>query len=379
MGETGIAASGNISSFDLNPAAHLDFNGLNFSLSQKIKLYSYNLTRISSTVGGTTFVWDKTQWMFEHASISYPVNENLVIGIGVFQKLNPQMINKKRAVTFSDLFSQETSGSVYSAAGSICCRFSNSFSAGINIYKYFGSITSNIVGDNHGNDADKWANLQNTLSGLNFKFGALLKQKDWSAGLTIELPFKMDVEAVKQISADQLYKSLFPDYDRTDWNLPLIVGTGFSYNGIDDWILEADFESRQYKSSDVQLNLYEFGGKPEWGNINILRLGVQYIYITEGDLKIPVRAGYAFIPQLYCSINATGLGNVVTDYQNTDRNIKHLFTLGTSITIKRLTVDLTLEYSILKWHQTLKVPQTINDDYSESNYLCNLGIIFSVD
>ncbi len=376
MGETGIAASQSISSFDLNPATLINPSSINISFSQKVKFYSYDLDRISSTVGGTTFVWDKTQWSFEHGALTYPVTGNLIVGVGVFQKLNPQLINKKRAVTFSDLFTQETSGSVYAAAGTICYSFSNSFSAGLNVYKYFGTITSSVVGDNHGNDADKWANLASKLSGINLKLGLLLKQESWTAGLTVESPFKMNVDAAKQISANRLYEYLFPNYESTDLNMPFVIGAGFSYKESANWLFEADYESRQYKSSDVQLNLYEFGGKPVWNNINILRAGVQYT--TNGDYQIPFRAGYEYVPQLYYSGNSTGQSNTVSNYVNTDRNIKHILTLGTSLNIKKLVLDLAFEYSILKWHQVLVVPQTINDDYTDTNFSFSVGIVYKI-
>jgi hypothetical protein len=376
MGETGIAASQNIPSFDLNPAALVNSNSINVSLSQKIKFYSYDLDRISSTVGGTTFVWDKTQWLFEYGALTFPVTENLIIGAGVFQKLNPQLINKKRAVTFSDLFTQETSGSVYAAAGTICYSFSNSFSAGLNVYKYFGTITSNVVGDNHGNDADKWAKLESNLNGINLKLGFLFKQENWAAGVTLESPFKMKVDAAKQISANRLYEYLFPDYESADLNMPFVIGAGFSYKESANWLFEADYESRQYKSSEVQFNLYEFGGQPAWNSINILRVGAQYI--TNGDYQIPFRAGYEYVPQLYYSGNSTGQSNSVSSYVNTDRNIKHILTLGTSLNIKNLVIDLAFEYSILKWRQVLIVPQTINDDYTETNYSFSLGIVYKI-
>jgi opacity protein-like surface antigen len=158
--------------------------------------------------------------------------------------------------------------------------------------------------------------------------------------------------------------------------MPFVIGAGFSYKESANWLFEADYESRQYKSSDVQLNLYEFGGKPVWNNINILRAGVQYT--TNGDYQIPFRAGYEYVPQLYYSGNSTGQSNTVSNYVNTDRNIKHILTLGTSLNIKKLVLDLAFEYSILKWHQVLVVPQTINDDYTDTNFSFSVGIVYKI-
>jgi hypothetical protein len=125
MGGTGLAANNDNSSFDINPAVLTNYFSTNISLAANFNYYNYNLLRISEQVGGTTWDWGSSKLTLEQASVVYPLNKIFSIGVGIFQKLDPQLVNKKRAITFSDLFSQETKGGVYSAA----------FSAGIKIIK----------------------------------------------------------------------------------------------------------------------------------------------------------------------------------------------------------------------------------------------------
>jgi hypothetical protein len=331
---------------------------------------------MSSEVGAQTFNWEKYKVNFQNGTVVYPINNNLVIGAGIFLKLNPQLINKKIAVTFSDMFAQETAGSVYAALFGIGYRITGSLSAGISIYSYFGTITSSVVGDNHGRDADKWIKLESDLHGFNFKGGLLYKDPDFCAGLTIESPYAINIETAKSISESPVYSYLFPQYDNAKWNQPLIIGVGIAYNGVKDWLFEADFETRQYRSSNVQLNLYEFGGKPVWETTNIFRAGVEYI--TGNEFGLPVRAGYAFVPQLYYSNNATGIVNFVTNYRNTERVAKHVFTAGTTITKNQFAINLSVFYSIISWNRIMLVPQTITDDFKERNFCLIAEIVYQL-
>lgn len=374
MGRTGIAAGNDNSSFDLNPAVLTNYSSVNISLTGNFKYYRYNLLRISSQVGGTTWNWNNSKLAFEQGAFIYPINQNVSIGLGIFQKLDPQFVNKKRAVTFSDLFSQETKGNLYSAAFSLGFEITDEISIGLSVYDYFGNINSRVIGDNHGNDLDKWVYLESKLSGINFRSGITLKLKTWSLGFVIETPFKMNVSTSTDISSDRLFENLLPEYSQTDWNMPLIIGIGLSFGGLKNWLFEADFETRQYEKSDVKFNLYEFGGLPVWESVNIFRLGIQYL--IDKKLIIPIRAGYAYIPQQYYSNNSLGISNIITSYTNTDRNIKHLFSTGTSVTYNNLTINLHLEYSIVKWNRTLVVPQTITDDYDEQDYTLSLQLLF---
>jgi hypothetical protein len=373
MGRTGLAATNSNSSFDLNPAVLTNYSSVNISLASNFKCYNYTLVRISSQVGGTTWNWNNSKLAFEQASFIYPINQKLGIGIGIFQKLDPQFVNKKRAITFSDLFLQETQGNLYSAALSLGYKINDEISIGVSVYNYFGNINSRVTGDNHGNDLDKWVYLESELSGINFRSGILLKKETWSIGLVIETPFKMDVNTTNDISSEGYFESLLPAYTQTYLNMPWIIGAGFSFKGYKNWLFEIDMETRQYKQSDVRFNLYEFGGLPVWESVNIFRAGIQYL--IDSRLMIPFRAGYAYIPQLYYSNNSVGISNNITSYTNTDRNVKHVFTIGSSARFSYLTLNLNLEYSVVEWHRTLMVPFTISDEYNEKDFILSIELL----
>lgn len=365
MGGTGIAAAGDNAAFDLNPALLSNSHENEFTVSQNFKFYDYNLVRISSQVGGTTWDWDNSKINFERASFIYRPGDKVHLGIGVFQKIDPQFVNKKWAVTFSDLFFQETKGNIYSFVLSGAYNINDNLIAGLSFYRYFGSIKSRVTGDNHGNDLDKWAYLKSSLSGFNFRGGLLFKGKKWRAGLVIETPFNMTVNASKEASADHYFKYLLPSYDKTDWKFPWIIAAGFSYKINENLQIEVDAESRRFTSSDARFNLYELGGDPVYSTVNIFRAGFQ---LCPDNSPVPIRAGYAYIPQFYYSNISTGLSNTITAYQNTDRNIRHVFSAGTSFNINIFAFNITLEYSVLKWHRKLTAPQTITDEYS-GNYI----------
>ena len=363
MGGTGLASVKHISSMDMNPAELSNYSSMNLSVSQGATYYGYDLLRISSLVGEQFSNWNECIYNFDHVSFVIPTN-HLSFGIGIYRKLSPHLINKKIAVTFSDLFSQETNGDVYSVTFGLGYKPSNSVLLGISFSKYFGELKSIIRGENHDIDLDKWVSMENDLSGFNFKCGLIYVHSNWSAGFTIEAPFKMKVKTSKHISDVQKYKYLLPHYDATDWHQPLVIASGVSYYGINGFLIEADFEIRKYKSSDVQINLFEFGGLPIWQDLKIFRIGVEY---KPADWNLPLKAGYAVIPQLYYSNNSFGLSNIISSYQNTDQNIKHSYTVGTTLELNKLSLDFAIDYSVLKWNRTLIAPQIIEDDYKEKN------------
>jgi len=100
MGATGLAANNDNSSFDINPAVLTNNFSTNISVATNFNYYSYNLLRISDEVGGTTWDWGNSKLTLEQASVVYPLNKIFSIGVGIFQKLDPQLVNKKRAITF---------------------------------------------------------------------------------------------------------------------------------------------------------------------------------------------------------------------------------------------------------------------------------------
>ncbi|MDP3582922.1 MAG: hypothetical protein Q8S39_13400, partial [Ignavibacteria bacterium] len=270
---------------------------------------------------------------------------------------------------------QETTGNVYSVSAGFGYRLSNSVLLGLIFSHYFGKINSMIRGENHNIDSDKWVSMESSLSGVNFKCGLIFSNRNWSAGVTLETPFEMKVKTSNQISTHQLYKYLLPDYDETNWNQPFVLAAGVSYCGINNLLFEADYEIRKYKSSVVQINLYEFGGNPVWQNVSTLRFGLEY---KPDDWKLPVKLGYAIMPQLYYSNNSVGFGNIISSYNNTDRNKRYAYTVGTTFQFNKLLLDLCINYSTLKWNRTLFASVKVVDDFSENTTTLSIRLECSI-
>lgn len=374
LGGTGLASTKYLSSMDINPAALSSYTSVNISLTQSTSYSNYELLRMRDDIGTLENKWNNFIYDIDQLSLVMPYKD-FAFGIGVYRKLSPRTNNKKIAITYSDLFAQETNGNVYSATAGFGYRLSNSVLLGLSFSNYFGKINSMIRGENHNLDSDKWVSMENSLSGINFKCGLIFSYENWSAGFTLETPFEMKVKTSKQISANQLYKYLLPDYDETSWNQPLVLAAGISYCGINNLLLEADYELRKYKSSDVQINLFEFGGNPVWQDVSIFRFGIEY---KPDDWKLPVKIGFAAIPQLYYSNNSVGFGNIISSYINTDRNIKYVYTIGTSVQLNKLLFDFCIDYSALKWNRTLVVQTKVLDDYREGTTTLSIRLGYSI-
>lgn len=374
LGGTGLASTKYLSSMDVNPAALSRYTSENISLTQSTSYYNYELLRMRDDIGTLENKWNNFIYNFDQLSLVMPYKD-FAFGIGVYRKLSPRIENKKIAVTYSDLFSQETNGNVYSVTAGIGYRLSNFVLLGVSFSNYFGKINSMIRGENHNLDADKWVSMENSLSGIKIKCGLIFSNVNWSAGFTLETPFGMKVKTSKQISANKLYKSLLPGYDEINWKQPLVLAAGISYFGLNNLLLEVDYEIRKYKSSFIQINIFEFGGNPVWQDISIFRFGMEY---KSDDLKLPLKLGFTIIPQLYYANNSTGVSNTISSYQNTDQNIKYSYTVGTTLDMLKLSIDLAVNYAVFNWNRTLFVQQSIEDAYQEVNTTFSIRVSYSL-
>ena len=376
MAGAGIGMIEGISAIDLNPGGLIDTHHKSISLSQSVDYYSYNLYRLNENVGAVNFDWDITKYNIDNILIALPIKKNIVLGMGCLQKTKSYTVNNKRALTWSHLFNQTTRGNIYALTFSSSYRINNKLSVGISFYKYLGTITSKVRGENHGNDTSKWATLKNKFSGINCKVGLIFKTKQFRTGLIIEAPGKLNVNADKSISKDKSYNSLLPNYDHLKYEMPLILGVGFAYTGFKDILFTMDFETRQYKKSDLQINLFEFGGRPNWENMNIFRLGTE-LFPFNVKKNLPLRLGYGYIPQLYASNNSTGYGNDNYEYIDSDQNVKHLLTIGTTLKFQNFLINLSFEHTILHWHRNLNSTWYVKDDYSEKIFIFSTEIIYN--
>lgn len=379
MAGAGIGIADGISMFDLNPAGLANSRYVSFSTSQSFHYYTYSLFRVNSGSGSGVLdiPWNGSRYNFENLLVVAPIRENFGVGIGYIQKLNPFLKNSARAITGSSLINQRTSGSVYAITAAVGAKLGGNFSLGMALARYDGSIISKLRGDNHGRELDKAASLQSDLQGNRVQIGATFSFSKISAGLVWESPTELRVVTQRESSADSSYKSFFPNYTRTQWKLPMIIRGGLAYTGLKNCVVAIDFERHQYEKSNVQLTLYEFGRPPNWNKVNILRIGIECLLSQR--LNLPLRLGYARIPQVYASNSASSvLNNPALVSHDTQQNIARLLTVGTTIALAKMRLHTGVEYKKLDWHRDVQTTVKISDDYSERNYAVFVELVYSL-
>jgi hypothetical protein len=360
LGGAGIAIATSTDAFDLNPAGLSASSSVVFSLTQNLNYYDYSLYRRNAGVGAIIFNWDRWRYSLQNGVVTMPFGKRFTLAAGFLEKLDPFVRNNRHAITWSSMFRQTTNGHVNALSAAAGVRFLEKFSFGMMVYRYFGTITSEIQGENHGNDAGKWARLENNFSGWSFKLGSQLKLGMINIGATVEFPYKLNVKATSHVSSDQLYKNYLPGYKQTHWQRPITTGFGFAYTGIRNFTFLLDYEYHGQDNSDVQLNLFEFGGHPNWKKSQVVRTGC--------EIKLwqyPIRVGYASFPQQYASNISEGQGNTIISYKNTSQNKQSLFTAGTSLAMKKYEVNIALNYGIINWHRDLNTTWQIRDEFTE--------------
>ncbi|MFC2122046.1 hypothetical protein ACFLTI_10685 [Bacteroidota bacterium] len=378
MAGTGAGLAGGINTFDINPGSLGFIKKRSYSVSYNINLYSYYLSRENADMYGVyEYDWNKIQHNFDNVLAVFPGKNKFSFGGGIIRKLSPYVQNESRALTMSKLFEQETSGGVYAIILSSSYRMSEKLSVGISMYGYDGIIRSEIKGDLHGADLDKWALLENKLSGLNFRLGLLYKSENFSSGLVIESPYKMKLKNGTSLSDDKKYEYLFPGSVKQKWNMPTIIRLGISYFGLKNCLISFDIESRMYISSEINLNVWEYGEKPNWKNIGIIRTGFE-VYPFKNK-TIPFRAGYALIPQLYASNISYGQGYFIEEYENTDQIKKQLFSIGFSFPVNKIILNIGLAYNIYTWEREIQAVALVNENFREKNFLLNVSILHTIE
>ncbi|MEK7727007.1 MAG: hypothetical protein AAB354_01275 [candidate division KSB1 bacterium] len=366
MASAGLALANEASALAANPAGLTYARGVTLALSADAAIHSYSLLRRNSN--GTAFDLNaqKTSAYFDDAAIALAFGSRFGFGLGYFRKLTPYLDNDRRAITGSVLFHQTTSGSIHALSLASGFKLSERIRLGAALDYNSGTITSAIRGDNHGRETYKWARLENDFSGLSFQASALLHTARLRVALRAATPSKLKVQTRTAISEDRDYAVYFPAYQQLDFALPTSIGLGVAFTGNARWTWAADFETQRFQASPLQVHLYEFGGAPNWKNANVFRLGLEWLPFKNANL--PLRFGYAHLPQLYASNQAGGEHNNLVRYVDTKQNRRHLLALGTSLALRELIWSFGVEYSFLKWHRELQLANSVLDDFREVQY-----------
>lgn len=168
--------------------------------------------------------------------------------------------------------------------------------------------------------------LEASGSGVNFNFGYLLKPSDeLSIGLAYRHTTKLNLKGKAKITDDHL------EYDgETTITLPSNISAGIAYDVMPELIVEAGFQFvmwESYRSLDLNIkNLVLIMKAKDWENVFIYRLGAEYRY-----KQFAFRAGYTYdktpqpdksvepmLPDANRNVFAFGIGYKLTDLLNLD-------------------------------------------------------------
>ncbi len=79
----------------------------------------------------------------------------------------------------------------------------------------------------------------------------------------------------KSLSDDAKYDYLFNNTDSYKWKRPSVIRLGLSNNGNKNFLISMDVESRFYKETDININVWEYAGTPDWSTVWIFSGGFE--------------------------------------------------------------------------------------------------------
>ena len=371
----GIAGMHRHDSGDLNPAVLAGLTRLEVSISAFGSYYVYQLINERKEEQLTRiFNWTKLHPQFKNLQVSGPAGAHIGLGVGIQNQITPFLYNQKRALTWSPLFNQTCSGSLGRAFGTVGYLVTPVLALGFSVFHVSGTLVSEIHGENHGNDTEKWALLENRFRGNGLKLGSRYGTESFNLGFTFEPPQHLSVYIDKSTSPDSLYAGLLPDGTETRWKTPGQFGLGGAYLYHDQLMLALDIVYYRYSPASVQFNRFEDGGNPVWDDLVALRLGLERINNTGG---LPLRCGYAYLPQAYTSTRKTpGVGQPAV-IEAGHHNLQQLFTVGTSTPFGQSVLNVSLEYAVLTWHGDLYSYIQVEDSYTERVFTLFLEWVYS--
>ena len=361
----GLALVEGNNSGDINPAGLAGIQEQQISATAFIEYYKYELVNERLEEGLTRiFDWAKLQRSIQSLHFASPLGKQTGISLGIGNLISPFLYNQKRAVTWSPLFNQLTHGDIHKPHLSLGHLITSDLSIGVTANLVFGSIRSEVHGENHGNDEDKWATLKSSLSGWGFKTGLHFQRENYQIGVAFEPSMKVDIQYQQAVSSDSLYRRLFPESENSTWLTPMRLGLGTAIKINDEIIATLDVERFELDSKTPQFNLFEYGGLATGGDIFTYRVGLLY----ERDGLIPISVGYAYLPQSYTSTMKTILADNSAEISNGDRILNQLYTIGISKSYSNSSLNIVAEYSVLTWKGDLHTYITVKDAYTEQGF-----------
>jgi long-subunit fatty acid transport protein len=133
-------------------------------------------------------------------------------------------------------------------------------------------------------------------SGFNINGGVLIQASPkFNIGATIRLPFTLTDEYTR--TATYTGGSMDTTYPDQETTYPMMFGVGIALKPTDNLTLAADYERRNYESSEFTYGLPRTTVEQGWNNVNQFRVGLEYVAVSP-QAVFPIRLGFRTAPRL---------------------------------------------------------------------------------
>lgn len=145
----------------------------------------------------------------------------------------------------------------------------------------------------------------NALDGNNYNLGLIWRWPAWSLGLVHRTGFHGVYTFATELSSNLPGLSSVVPPTETGLHWPAGTGIGLAYRPQEHWLLTADmthtlWSTARYMSPSTALNgasFFDFDQGTRTPDVTTAHLGTEYLWITQADSVVPLRAGLSREPQ----------------------------------------------------------------------------------
>lgn len=145
----------------------------------------------------------------------------------------------------------------------------------------------------------------NALDGSNYNLGLIWRWPTWSLGLVRRTGFHGDYTFATELSSNLPNLSSVMPPTQTGLHWPSGTGIGLAYRPREHWLFTGDtthtlWSTARYMSSSPTLNglsFFDFDRGARTPDITTAHLGTEYLWITQQNSVVPLRAGLSREPQ----------------------------------------------------------------------------------
>jgi len=180
----------------------------------------------------------------------------------------------------------------------------------------------------------------NALDGGNFNFGLIWRWPTWSLGLVHQTGFHADYSFSTDLETSLPRATGRPTSAATGLHWPSSTGVGFAYRPSDQWLVTSDlthtlWSTTRYMSGSAYLNgqsFFDFDKGDRTPDATAVHLGVEYLWLTDRNWVIPLRAGLSREPQ------------PVTDRYTGEQRVMKWASIGSGFKRGPLSLDVAYRY-----------------------------------